>query len=143
MIEVHVDQGINFAGVRFWIVDRNEWDGKRFLLRFGKHNITLEEVNEGGVAPEPTFTLNQDKGHQFMKAMAELALKRGIKTESDLKLEGRLAAVEAHLEDMRRLAFDAGPDDLARGYIAHQNREIDRLKKEIHQLEVLKRDLGG
>lgn len=108
MIQVHVDNAPNFAGVRFWIIDRHGVDGKIYQIRFGKHHTTLELIGEDSGAfelPPPTFTLAGDVAHQFMKQMAELALARGIKLESDLKLEGRLAAVEAHLADMRRLVF--------------------------------------
>jgi hypothetical protein len=106
VIRVFIDQPIWSDELRFWIIDQNEFDHKRYLLQFGKHNTTLIEMKEGFESPEPTFKLGGTAGVEFLKAMAEKASERGIKLESDLKREGKLEAVSMHLDDMRRLVFN-------------------------------------
>jgi hypothetical protein len=54
---------------------------------------------------EPSFSLSADRGQQFLKAMADIAAKRGIKTDADMSLQGKVAAIEAHLSDMRKLVY--------------------------------------
>lgn len=111
MIEVHVDSAPDFAGVRFWILDRHPNNGHMYVLRMGKHNVTYEDMGADGafLLPEPTFSLGRDHAQQFIKQMAEVAATRGIKLEADLKREGKLEAVSEHLSDMRKLVFEKPP----------------------------------
>lgn len=107
MIKVFIQSDQWRGGLSFYITEQNEFDHKRYLLRFGKHNITREELKEvySTEIPEPTFFLGQSAAQEFLKEMAEKAAERGIKLESDLKREGKLEATEKHLEDMRKLVF--------------------------------------
>lgn len=109
MIRVYISQGDPLNGLSFYVVDQNEFDGKRYLLQFGKYNVTREEVEEGAQTHAPTFHLNTDAALQFIKSIAERASERGIKLDSDLKREGKLEAVQLHLEDMRKLVFQVKP----------------------------------
>lgn len=105
MIEVFIDNRPYRSGLDFYLVDKNEFDGKRYILRQGKYNFSLEEITEHAELTEPTFHLGEKAGLEFMKSMAEKAAAMGIKLDSDLKREGKLEAVQAHLEDMRKLVF--------------------------------------
>lgn len=127
MIEIHADQEYGSASFSFWIIDRRGIDGKSYVIRFGKHHSTLEETIPGEHC-EPSFRLGADVGHQFFKQMAELALKRGIKTAQDEKMEGRMAALEAHLADMRRLVFH---DEMrgAEALVENLNNEVKALRE--------------
>lgn len=42
----------------------------------------------------------------FFKKLAEVLDNRGVKTESDHKIEGLLEAKDNHLQDMRKLVFN-------------------------------------
>lgn len=105
MIEVFIDKPIWADTLEFYIIDRNSFDNKRYLLRFGKYNVSMEELKEFAEKPEPTFTLSGKQGNEFLKVMAEKAAEQGIKLDSDLKREGKLEAIEKHLDDMRKLVF--------------------------------------
>lgn len=111
MIKVFINSRDFMTGLRFYIVDQNEFDQKRYLLRFGKYNITREEIQDYAADVEPTFCLGEVAANEFLKGMAERASERGIKLESDLKREGKLEAVQIHLSDMRRIVFKEEPKE--------------------------------
>ena len=109
IVEVHIDKRLEFGATRFWIIERTQLEGKIYVLQFTKKGVKrIGPLDSFQEAPPPTFTLGADCASQFIKSVAELAVKHGIKTESDLKMEGRMAAVEAHLADMRKLVFQSG-----------------------------------
>lgn len=111
MIEVYVSGGgdsydpLNMQ-LSFYLVERNEFSGERYILNFANGLTSLTRIIEGFPTPAPTFTLGSDKGHEFLKAIAEIAYKRGIKLKSDEQREGKLEATEKHLADMRRIVFE-------------------------------------
>ncbi len=106
MIEVHFGNRPGFLTLDIYILDRDQINGKMYLLQFGKNKTDMMEIHPyAAEIAEPTFRLAHDKGNEFLKAIADAAAQRGIKTDPDLKREGRLEALEAHLADMRRLVF--------------------------------------
>lgn len=59
-------------------------------------------INQGEVTT-PTMMFAPEVASEFLKAMAQALDDRGIKTDSDAKLQGTLEATKSHLEDMRGL----------------------------------------
>lgn len=105
MLKVHVGGYDNpLGGLSFYVVDQNEYRKALLHVIDGK-TMRFDEVKEGYMAPEPTFSLPLDVGHEFLKAMAELAYERGIRLKTDEVREGKLEATERHLADMRQLVF--------------------------------------
>lgn len=64
---------------------------------------------QDGKEVKPTFSIQNSDAREFIKSMAELAEKMGIKTDSQIAEETRnkgvLDATKYHLEDMRKLVF--------------------------------------
>lgn len=105
MIEVFIHKEKWSSSLSVWIIDRDIITGKRYVLQFGKNNNSMIEIKEYSEKPEPSFKLVEGQANEFLKAMADCAASWGIKTDPDLKREGKLEAVEKHLEDMRKLVF--------------------------------------
>ncbi len=96
-------------------------DGARIFILLEdmgkKHYMTMENGNEvptiHSLKPEdlgqpiPAFiTLHDDTFDAVLKAMLEYAAKNNIKAKSEHELQGRINALEKHLEDMRRIALN-------------------------------------
>lgn len=62
---------------------------------------TLDPMN---FQPEPLIPLlemNRGFANEFIKAVSDFASNKGIKTENENLLQGKLSATEKHLEDLR------------------------------------------
>ena len=92
--------------VDFYIVEKSEFDSKRYLVSFTPKGNLRKEIKEGDAyQPTPTFSLSGYDAGQTMKALADAIAEQGIKTDEDKKREGKLEAIEKHLADMRNLVF--------------------------------------
>lgn len=49
----------------------------------------------------PLLTMSAGLANDFVKAVCDFASKKGIKTENENLLQGKLMATEKHLEDLR------------------------------------------
>jgi hypothetical protein len=65
-------------------------------------NLEFVPLKEGEVTPA-SLTLVPEVATEFLKALSQALDDRGIKTDSDAKLQGTLEATKFHLEDMRGL----------------------------------------
>lgn len=65
------------------------------------HGDVVELLPKDGTAAKPTLSLSPSA----LQAFADALDKMGIKPQKGF-IEGKLAATEKHLEDMRRLVFD-------------------------------------
>jgi hypothetical protein len=72
-------------------------DGIRSSLVFALSNV----VNENEVEPQPTLSMRQDEAQQLMDELWRVGLRPSEGTGS----AGAMAAVQAHLADMRALVF--------------------------------------
>lgn len=69
-------------------------------------NIFVERV-ERGVVKNPTMAFADEMQlREFIEAMALLAYQTGVPKADESFLKGKVDAQSAHLEDMRRLAFE-------------------------------------
>ncbi len=57
------------------------------------------ELSEGQSNPKPTLSLESFDVEALVNALSEL----GVKTDNDHKLQGKLEAVNYHLEDLRMM----------------------------------------
>lgn len=83
---------------------RKEPDGK---LHFAKP-IEIEfkeEPHKPGNKEEATLLLTRDQAFNLIGDCKDLFDAKGIRTETETKLQGRLEQMEKHLEDMRKLVF--------------------------------------
>ena len=57
-----------------------------------------------GTEHEPTFRIRgRDLGNSLLKQLADALSEVGIRTDHDYKIQGKLEAVQYHLEDLRTL----------------------------------------
>lgn len=105
MIQVYINKPVMMDAVDFYIIRIDQNSGKRYLLTLGKHNQQMVELKEYQETPEPTFRLSGGTSTEILKALADALDQQGIKTDADSKIEGKLEAVNQHLEDMRKLVF--------------------------------------
>lgn len=100
-MKVYLDYSDYNRDLKLWIVD--DKSERRKLLRYKDGIWHAEDIENGGVQQEPSLHLPGRLGEEVMKAMVNAFSERGIKPESDSKLQGKLEATEKHLEDMRTL----------------------------------------
>ena len=79
-------------------------DGAKFIYGQKDGHIIQQQLNvqEPLQKIEPLLTLNQYLAEHFLKAVADYLSGRDIKTDNEHLLQGKLAATEKHLEDMRQ-----------------------------------------
>ncbi|MBT9166730.1 MAG: hypothetical protein DDT19_00054 [Syntrophomonadaceae bacterium] len=68
--------------------------------------LVFYEVEEGATLPEPTLKLSGREGKLLLQALAKALTEHGIKIGT-ADITGELKATQFHLEDMRRLVFEA------------------------------------
>lgn len=64
--------------------------------------IEMEEAKDNFAGPGPTLTLSRETGQELMDQLWEVGLRPTEGTGS----AGALAATQAHLADMKKIAFD-------------------------------------
>lgn len=103
-LKVKIEENIMNFNTKFFLY--YESDKEIYVVQpLGEMSIKKYE----GENVDPTFTMNTNDTHSFLKEMAELAEKRGILTDSQLNKESKTVGViestKYHLEDMRKLVF--------------------------------------
>lgn len=95
-------QNKDFALKTDIFIVRDDHNGQRWIAK----PMVLEWVkHEHGISEDPSLSIHQNVEGEFLKALTDAISEKGIKPESDSKLEGKLIATEKHLEDMRTLVF--------------------------------------
>jgi hypothetical protein len=61
----------------------------------------VDPYNPNGEPLTPLLEMNWSLAHQFLKAVGDYNSQRGIKNENENLLQGKLAATEKHLDDLR------------------------------------------
>ena len=101
MIKVYVDYTNYNCECRLWIVD--DFGNGRRILNYVNDQWIATELKEGDFAEKPSLNLPGRFSNEFMQAIVEAFTARGIKTENDHKIQGKLDATLYHLEDLRSL----------------------------------------
>lgn len=89
------------------------WDGSTHIAFLVQRNgqwcmakpveLQFEPLVEGEMSPPPSMSFHPEVAQEFLTAMAQALDDRGIKVDSQAKVEGKLEATQHHLEDMRGL----------------------------------------
>ena len=100
-VVVLIDRGFDFGrGSRIAIC---ETDVTGHVVSMAKP-VTLEfEPLQRGSQIVPTFSLDTFQGDDLLRAFAEACNKANIKPPEPHRLEGKLEAMTAHLQDLRTL----------------------------------------
>jgi len=100
-IDVRIRQRPDTLGTEIYIIDR----GNRFTYLAKHVKLEFEKVKDGAEWPEPTLVLGENLVFKLSKALSKMLDERGIKSDSQSKIEGLLEATKYHLEDMRKIVF--------------------------------------
>ena len=84
-------------GAQAWII--KYVDGKEFILNHGTYEWVEVPNNEDY---PPTLRLTDENAQEIMDQLYRC----GFRPQGGRQSEGRLSAIEKHLEDMRTLTFD-------------------------------------
>lgn len=104
--EVHIDRMFYADALGVYLIDRQ---GGKVAIAEPLGPLVFKPHAELSPMPAPTLSLPGLGGKDILKAFVTAAVAVGIKPEPHAFLEGRLAASEAHLADMRRLVFKGKP----------------------------------
>lgn len=100
-MKVYLDYSAYSNNLNLWIVD--DQSERRKLLNYKDGQWISTDIHDDLTPQEPSLHLPGRLGEEVMQAMAEAFSKRGIKTESDHKIQGTLEATKYHLEDLREM----------------------------------------
>lgn len=109
-LEIHIEEEFNMYTKKVWVMERRGND--MIYYNIGKDGNMVETIRKND---EP-YVLNDDKYKPFMIIPMQMAQSflleltkvlsgMGIRTENEHKTEGKLEAVEKHLEDMQKIVF--------------------------------------
>lgn len=89
-------------------------------------NISVNQIgNEVSSSPQnPMLRIPMQMVPALFKAIADFNLRRGIVSENENLLQGKLAATQNHLEDMRKLAMKFSDFALAIQNVPAQFNEL-------------------
>lgn len=80
------------------------------VLRFGADGQSLIEGYESvGASIKPSFEIHGQDFNGVLAAFTEHSRTMGFKEATEASCEGKLAAMELHLEDMRHIVFKKNP----------------------------------
>ncbi len=87
--------------VQFWVFEHHG-DGRTSAAE----TLTLVDIPEGAIDPEPTFRLDTEESQQLMDRLWDIGFRPSEGTGS----AGAMAAVERHLKDLQKLVFNRNGD---------------------------------
>lgn len=103
-IEVYIEQSLYRHGVEIFIVNRNPMTDE--VDAVAKHvELEFDKYEPGQKTERATLEIYGRQAKGLLEALSKELNRKGIKPESDSKLEGKLEATKYHLEDMRKLIF--------------------------------------
>lgn len=99
---IHQDYMSNSAEVYF----RQREGGKTFIIGYDGELLLRQEVDENSFDKKykPLLKLPSHMLDLVMKTFSEELSKKGYRTKNENQLEGKLAATETHLSDMREMS---------------------------------------
>jgi len=104
-IEVY-PQYRDYAGMLDFYIFSVDHDGSRSFCT-SLEEMTFQKHTEEMTVEKPTMSLNQYVAKPFLQAMADALDKLGIRATGKPIAENELVATKYHLEDMRKLVFEA------------------------------------
>lgn len=88
---------------------RAPYEKKYEVLRLNEKGEATIVQTEPGESTTPIFQVPANEFHAIMCAFTEYAREQGFKDAGDSFAQGKLSAVEQHLEDMRHIVFKKNP----------------------------------
>lgn len=110
MIKVRIDNSFDpLCGTAFWVYEVYD-ESYAFWQATPQGFIATKYSRREGASldkmPPPTFIVDSRRSQEFMKAFVDEITMKGIGTEVEAGLRGKLEAKEQHLQDLRTLVFD-------------------------------------
>jgi len=92
--------------LHMWFIKQNQ-DGSRVTVNPLDMTMTTD-LTVGERLPEPTLKFDgYTEIHQFLSGLAGAIIQAGYRPDELKAKEGEMEATKAHLEDMRRIVFEA------------------------------------
>lgn len=105
-LKVHIEERYDKHSIDVWVMEPG-YNGEIFYNINNEMRWIEETVVPKGQVPsatlKPFMSIPVTFGRQLFKAFADYNNKIGIKTKDENLIEGKLAATEKHLEDMRMI----------------------------------------
>jgi DUF1009 family protein len=102
-MQVFVEKDWTSRATRFYI--QVEKGNERFIIG-QKDGLLIEQhidpINATAEPIIPLLEMSDRMADDFIKAIVDYASQKGVKTENENLLMGKLSATEKHLEDMRK-----------------------------------------
>lgn len=99
MLNIHIQRSDYRGGFEFFI--ESEQQGNCFLA----HPIIMTKVEQLDTYQQPTFTVNRKEADQFFQKLIDTLWSMGIRPTGAKATDEQIAAINRHLQDMRRLVF--------------------------------------
>lgn len=96
-VRIYSNPWDNTTNIAFLVQKNGQWHIAKPV------ELVFEPIEDGTMNIPPTIMLSSEVAHEFLTGLAQALDDRGIKTDSDAKLQGTLEATKFHLEDMRGL----------------------------------------
>jgi hypothetical protein len=96
-LDFHAERAPYDRFVRLYLAESEQPDGSRMVAT----SVKFERIEPGLIAPPAPLELSQDEAQRLMDELWHVGLRPSEGTGS----AGAMAAVQAHLQDMRELVF--------------------------------------
>lgn len=117
--EAVVDNNWTMMAIDIYLYRRTP-QGKEVL----DHTGTIHQIKEGEASTKEIYFARLEE--EQVQALADAFSKKGIKTESNYKLEGLLEATKYHLEDMRTIALNVESEQIGGYKVSYKNRKPNK-----------------
>lgn len=109
-IEIHIEDDYSMYAKKVWVIEKASGeiihyniDNKGNLIETRISNSEAPVFNDKRI--RPFMIMPAQFGEAFLLAFTKALTDQGIRTENEHTLEGKLKAMDKHLEDMRMIAF--------------------------------------
>lgn len=92
------------AGTSIWFIHKQ---GNQETVVSPLNLTMVTTLTPGVMAPAPTISIERTEARQFLQGLAEALVDAGFRPDALAAKEGEIEAVRSHLDDMRKLVFDA------------------------------------
>lgn len=141
-MELYVENSFQHHVVNLYLSDRQNGRGKVFINIDKETGSISYTPIEHGIAMrgevKPFLTMAQDFWTELLPLLTAEASKKGIQTENENLLKGKLEATEKHLADMQKafttlLDLAAKPSDIdtLAHLVASFDKSLDQLSKHL------------
>ena len=107
-MDLYLEEDIAENTIKFWLIKEDHNSQKTFYLHYTDKGVNLQERDTScsfGTknSVKPFLTLPRETAVIFMELLAPEIAKKGIRTENENLLKGKLEAKEEHIKDLQKV----------------------------------------